>query len=1049
MIRRIRKAVSILLILGMVLGMFPYGNKVSAAAAVHSLDETKVDAINAVKFVTLGKTTLTSYKWNNGADGKISYADNGNGNMLFQLKTKSRTSGYTYVNPLTLHFDNVMTVAGRSVNATLNVDRLEYYAPYDSSVTPADYKTAIQLTGYTFWANNDGNEGRAGQNLTIRTSFTWADTGEKADIPIYQIVSDMDMDVRTLTGSTDLNEGWKGISGYTGDIYAFTDYSDIYINPAEMKAYANHGRGTGYNLQGDDSLIKGGLIASCSGTEITQMFTDAWAGTSLQFASPLDDRNISAPVKSTEDRLYKNGENITWDISYVLHTWTADIFSPYTELTFTDELPEETEYKKAVLYHDGKDVTSDYGTLSYDKGTRTVTYRMNQETLNNPDFYDGKTLRLQITTAAVNRTDTLLTAVNKGKLSVNGISWTTNEASARIDYDKISLSLQKVWEDVENEDGLRPDSIDVTLKAGGSDQGTYKVTKEDDWKLTVENLPKYSQGKEISYTWKETPVNGYASDINTSGYNTVITNVHSPVYAILTEIDNGVITKAEAGVPRGESRTVTWTPAEGRYIDKVFIDGKETTVSGNSYTFSNVTADHEISVTTLPYLQIKTDIDYGIITDKITDIRAGESRTVSWTPGTGRYVSNIAVDGKEIYSGNKVSGYPVSYEFKDVKENHEITVQTELIPILTIEKSSDKDVYNADENIMYTLTIKQTVEGAKATNVVITDAFDTDGLQMEMETAVCSKDSAKIQRNEKGFTVSLDELSFGETVTVTVKGIVLKEHLSEGEILNTASVKSDQTEEVSAGKEVEINYNIITYVDNGTIDSSMTDVKYGETRTVNYRPDEGCYPENVRIDGKDVDIEQYGSAYTFPDVKDNHLVEVKYLPYLKAVGKIDYGTITDKVTDIKAGESHTISWKPEEGRYVSKVIVNEAVYYEGNAEMDYPTSYEAKQMEEDVEVIVETEPVPVSSEVPEEPDTTVKAEIGEAFSMFVEETTTEAKTDAVKDQTMTEVQYISPKTGGQALRPWLFILLALPAGGIAVVTGIKERKKSENKKASE
>lgn len=444
MIRRIRKAVSILLILGMVLGMFPYGNKVSAAAAVHSLDETKVDAINAAKFVTLGKTTLTSYKWNNGADGKISYADNGNGNMLFQLKTKSRTSGYTYVNPLTLHFDNVMTVAGRSVNATLNVDRLEYYAPYDSSVTPADYKTAIQLTGYTFWANNDGNEGRAGQDLTITTTFTWADTGEKADIPIYQIVSDMDMDVRALTGSTDLNEGWKGISGYTGDIYAFTDYSDIYIDLEEMKAYANHGRGTGYNLQGDDSLIKGGLIASCSGAEITQMFTDAWAGTSLQFASPLDDRNMPSPAKTVEEKTYKNGENITWDITQKVHTWTADIFSPYTEMILTDQLPTETEYEKAVLYHDEEDVTSAYGTLSYDKGTRTVTYRMNQETLNNPDFYDGKTLRLQITTAAVNRTDTLLTAVNKGKLSVNGISWTTNEASARIDYDKVSLSLQKV-----------------------------------------------------------------------------------------------------------------------------------------------------------------------------------------------------------------------------------------------------------------------------------------------------------------------------------------------------------------------------------------------------------------------------------------------------------------------------------------------------------------------------------------------------------------------------------------------------------------------------
>ena len=180
----------------------------------------------------------------------------------------------------------------------------------------------------------------------------------------------------------------------------------------------------------------------------------------------------------------------------------------------------------------------------------------------------------------------------------------------------------------------------------------------------------------------------------------------------------------------------------------------------------------------------------------------------------------------------------------------------------------------------------------------------------------------------------------------------------------------------------------------------------------------------------------------------DHEISVTTLPYLQITTDIDYGIITDNITDIKAGESHTISWKPEEGRYVSRVIINEDIYYEGNAEMDYPTSYNAKQMEKDVEVIVETEPVPVESETPKEEETTIESQIGEAFSTFVTETTTEEQAEMVKNQTM-EVQYTSPQTGGKALRPWLLMLLALPAVGIAVVTGIKERKKSEDKKTSE
>lgn len=65
----------------------------------------------------------------------------------------------------------------------------------------------------------------------------------------------------------------------------------------------------------------------------------------------------------------------------------------------------------------------------------------------------------------------------------------------------VTVTVDKVWEDGENQDGLRPDSIDVILT--GSDGNTYNATisEKDNWTYIFANLPKYfhhsrfSQGK--------------------------------------------------------------------------------------------------------------------------------------------------------------------------------------------------------------------------------------------------------------------------------------------------------------------------------------------------------------------------------------------------------------------------------------------------------------------------------------------------------------------------------------------------------------------------
>ncbi len=92
------------------------------------------------------------------------------------------------------------------------------------------------------------------------------------------------------------------------------------------------------------------------------------------------------------------------------------------------------------------------------------------------------------------------------------------------------ISITKIWDDEDNQDGLRPDEIEVTLSNGT----TVSLNEENDWSATVEDLPVYENGEKITYTWSEVSVPGYELVGNeTNGYVTTLTNRHVPE---LTEI---------------------------------------------------------------------------------------------------------------------------------------------------------------------------------------------------------------------------------------------------------------------------------------------------------------------------------------------------------------------------------------------------------------------------------------------------------------------------------------------------------------------------------
>ncbi len=92
----------------------------------------------------------------------------------------------------------------------------------------------------------------------------------------------------------------------------------------------------------------------------------------------------------------------------------------------------------------------------------------------------------------------------------------------------VSRTVRKVWDDKDNKDNIRPDSISVQLLADGTVYESVILNEANNWTWTWQNLDKMNQGKEIVYTVRETLVEGYTAAYTTEGDVLVITNSHTP-----------------------------------------------------------------------------------------------------------------------------------------------------------------------------------------------------------------------------------------------------------------------------------------------------------------------------------------------------------------------------------------------------------------------------------------------------------------------------------------------------------------------------------------
>lgn len=94
-----------------------------------------------------------------------------------------------------------------------------------------------------------------------------------------------------------------------------------------------------------------------------------------------------------------------------------------------------------------------------------------------------------------------------------------------------SHTVQKVWDDGQNQDGVRPVELKVQLYADDQKYGDeISLTAANNWTYTWSQLPEKAQGKAISYQAREVSVpEGYQADQpSTQAGVTTLTNHHTP-----------------------------------------------------------------------------------------------------------------------------------------------------------------------------------------------------------------------------------------------------------------------------------------------------------------------------------------------------------------------------------------------------------------------------------------------------------------------------------------------------------------------------------------
>ena len=196
------------------------------------------------------------------------------------------------------------------------------------------------------------------------------------------------------------------------------------------------------------------------------------------------------------------------------------------------KLPEETEAEEDY------DPMANIGALTFEilGPDSRMPIKITYSDFNSNNEYELGDLKPGVYTVVERNAETLVKYYTLTSASVTGMVLNVTQdgtATARLfnqyvpaptpepDAEFVDIPVTKTWNDNNNHDGNRPESVTVRLYADGVEVDSHVLTAAEGWKYTFVDKPRYREDNktEIVYTVNEDAVAMYAVVIN--GYNVV------------------------------------------------------------------------------------------------------------------------------------------------------------------------------------------------------------------------------------------------------------------------------------------------------------------------------------------------------------------------------------------------------------------------------------------------------------------------------------------------------------------------------------------------
>lgn len=660
---------------------------------------------------TISKTVTKTWKDNENQDGirpaSVTVTLTGS-NAVSKTATLNEENGWTatFENLPKRDHGNIVTynvkesdVEGYEASIVKTEDGFQLINEHDSETTlrtatlvwrDENNQDGIRPDTVTYTLHgSDGSE----VEKTVSKDDSWADVMFE-DLPVYQNGQKV---TYTLTEST--------VDGYTTDIrdngHTFT-VTNTHI-PAVVNVDVTKVWTDGENQDGNRPDSISVILTGNDGNRYTATITAAnnWKYTFSKLPKFFNEGTqieytLAEDAASGYSNVIEKKDNYTFVLTNKYSPATVDI--PVVKKWNDDNDRDGARPESVNIVLNGSDGKLYTGTLSAENGYTYVFQSV-------PKFHNSGTLISY--TVAEEKVTGYTTEVAKDS---SGYKFTLTNTKS---IETVTKTVSKVWEDSNNQDGLRPSAITVILTGDDGSRYLKSVSAAENWTTTFENLPKnQNHGQSIQYTVSEAFVSGYTDEVTQNGNNYTITNTHMPAttefFVTKTWKDNG----NNDGM-RPDEITVTAHGSDGRsYAKKLNADNQWSVMFSNLPKYANgKTIDYTLTEEAVP--GYTSSITRNGKSFTLINTHVDETKNITITKAWNDENNQDGLRPKSITA--VVNGSDGSARFVQLFESQNWTTSLNNLPKY---KNSTEVQYTVKENAIsgYETEIKQTGDSYTITN---------------------------------------------------------------------------------------------------------------------------------------------------------------------------------------------------------------------------------------------------------------------------------------------------------------------------------------------